>query len=133
MSKSSIYTVNSITTTVAPGNVVPLGSTIRRFGCNVAQDENSITVKGKGYFAVTANATVTPSSVGNVGITMLKDGVVVTGASGINSVSTVGNTVTVPITAIIRNTCDCDSSNISFTLDTTTSNVVNFVVSVVKL
>jgi hypothetical protein len=133
MSKSIIYTVNSTSTTVEATNIIPLGSTIRRFGGNVSQDGNSITITGKGYYHISVSATVTPEAVGNVGITTLKDGVPVTGGSAVGSVSTVGNSTTLPINAIVRNTCDCDSSVISFVLNTTTSNVDNFAVSVVKL
>lgn len=133
MSKSAIYTVNSTPTTVVPDNIIPLGSTIRRFGCNIAQDGNTITLSGKGYYLVSVSATVNPTAIGNVGITMLKDGAEVTGASAIESVAAADNSVAIPITAIVRNNCDYDSSVISFVLDTTTSNVVNFAVSIVKL
>jgi hypothetical protein len=81
MSKSIIYTVNSTSTTVEATNIIPLGSTIRRFGGNVSQDGNSITITGKGYYHISVSATVTPEAVGNVGITTLKDGVPVTGGS----------------------------------------------------
>ena len=133
MSKSAIYTVNSTATSVTPNNIIPLGNTIRRFGCNVAEDGNTIILKGKGYYLIEANAIVTPTAIGNVGVTMMKNGVAVIGATGIGSVSTVGNSVTIPITAIVRNSCDCDSSIISFVLNTTASSVINFSVSVVKL
>ena len=133
MSKASIYIVNATPTTVAPGNVIPLGNTVRRFGCNIAQDGNTITLKGKGYFVVNANVTATPTAAGNVGITMLKNGVAVIGANGVNSVSAVGNSANVSITAIIRNMCDCDSSIISFVLDTTESSVDNVAISICKI
>ena len=57
MSKSAIYTAMTTPISVAIGSTVPLGTTIRRFGCNVAQDGNTITIKGKGYFLVTASIT----------------------------------------------------------------------------
>lgn len=133
MSKSAIYTVNSTPITVTPNNIIPLGATIRRFGCNISQDGNTITITGKGYYFIDVSATVNPTAVGNVGITILKDGAPITGASVIGSVSTANNSVALPITAIVRNNCDCDSSIISFVLDTTTSSVVNLAVTVAKL
>ena len=133
MSKSAIYTAMTTPTSVAIGSTVPLGTTIRRFGCNVAQDGNAITVKGKGYFLVTASITAAPAAVGSVTVAMNKDGVPVSGATASSSVSTAANPTALPITAIVRNACDCDSSALSFTLDGTASTVQNVAVTVVKL
>lgn len=133
MSKSTIYTANTMATTVTPGNIIPLGATIRRFGCNIAQDGNTITLTGKGYYLINVSATVNPTAIGNVGITMLKDGVPVVGATVSGSVSTANNSAALPITAVVRNNCDCDTSIISFILNTTTSSIVNFAVNVEKL
>lgn len=133
MSKSAIYTALTTPTSVAVGSTVPLGTTIRRFGCNIAQDGNAITVKGKGYFLVTASITAAPDAVGTVTVSMSKDGVPVSGATASSSVSTAANPTALPITAIVRNACDCDSSALSFTLDGTASTVQNVAVTVVKL
>lgn len=133
MSKSAIYTAMTTPTSVAIGSTVPLGTTIRRFGCNVAQDGNTITIKGKGYFLVTASITAAPAAVGAVTVAMSKDGVPVSGATASSSVSTAANPTALPITAIVRNACDCDSSALSFTLDGTASTVQNVAVTVVKL
>lgn len=133
MSKSAIYTVNSTPTTITPNDIIPLGATNRRFGCNILQDGNTITLSGKGYYLITVSSTITPLVIGNVGITMLKDGIEVIGASATGSVSTVGNSVAIPINAIVRNMNDCDSSIISFVLETTASSIDNFAVSIIKL
>ena len=133
MSKSAIYTAMTTPISVAIGSTVPLGTTIRRFGCNVAQDGNTITIKGKGYFLVTASITAAPDAVGTVTVAMSKDGVPVSGATASSSVSTAANPTALPITAIVRNACDCDSSALSFTLDGTASTVQNVAVTVVKL
>lgn len=37
MSKSAIYTTNVSNPTVAVGGIVPVGSTTRRYGCNIRQ------------------------------------------------------------------------------------------------
>lgn len=133
MSKSAICTAMTTPTSVAIGSTVPLGTTIRRFGCNIAQDGSAITVKGKGYFLVTASITAAPDAVGTVTVAMNKDGVPVSGATASGSVSTAANPTALPITAIVRNACDCDSSALSFTLDGTASSVQNVAVTVVKL
>ena len=133
MSKSALYTVMSTATSVAVGGIIPLGTTIRRFGCNIVQDGNVITLRGKGYYLITVSATVNPTAIGNVGISMLKDGVPVTGAIATGSVSTANNSVSLSFIATVRNDCDCDSSIISLLLNETASSVTNFAVSTVKL
>ena len=120
-------------TSVNVGSILPLGTTIRRFGCNVTQDGNTFNIKGKGYFLVTASVTAAPAAVGTVTVSMSKDGVPVSGATASGSVSTAANPTALPITAIVRNACDCDSSALSFTLDGTASIVQNVAVTVVKL
>ena len=131
MSKSAIYTVNSNITTVSPGEIIPLGSTIRRFGCNIAQDGNTITLCGRGYYHITATATVSPTAAGDVGVALLKDGVPLSTASA--TVAAADDLVTIPINVIVRNACDCGSSIISFNLDTVESDVINFSVTAIKL
>lgn len=133
MSKSAIYTAMTTPTSVAIGSTVPLGTTIRRFGCNIAQDGNAITIKGKGYFLVTASITAAPDAVGTVTVSMSKDGVPGSGATASGSVSAAADPTALPITAIVRNACDCDSSILSFNLSGTASTVQNVAVTVVKL
>lgn len=131
MSKSAIYTVNSTTTMVSPGEIIPLGSTVRRFGCNITQDGNTITLSGRGYYQVTATATVSPTAAGDVGISLVKDGVPIASASA--TVAAATDLITIPTTAIVRNLCDCNSSTLTFILNTTESDVIDFSVTVVKL
>lgn len=77
--------------------------------------------------------TAAPDAVGAVTVTMSKDGVPVSGATASGSVSTAANPSALPITAIVRNACDCDSSILSFNLSGTASTVQNVAVTVVKL
>lgn len=133
MSKSATYTAMTTPTSVAVSGILPLGTTIRRFGCNVTQDGNTINIKGKGYFLVMASITAAPDAVGTVTVSMSKDGVPVSGATASGSVSTAANPAALPITAIVRNACDCDSSILSFNLSGTASTVQNVAVTVVKL
>ena len=44
--KSAIFTANTNAQTVAVGGMLALGSTIRRYGCNLNQNGNSITING---------------------------------------------------------------------------------------
>ena len=133
MSKSALYTALTTPTSVSSGSIIPLGTTIRRFGCNVSQDGNTISIKGKGYFLVNVSVTADPAAVGAVTATLNKDGVPVTGATASGSVSTAANPTALPITAIVRNACDCDSSILSLVLSGQASTVQNVAVTVVKL
>lgn len=133
MSKSAIYTTNTSAPTVAVGGIIPVGNTTRRYGCNVKQDGNTITLCGNGYYLVNVSATVTPSAAGTVSVTAQKDGVAIIGATGSETVAAAADSVTIGLTAIVRNACCCESSILSFVLGGVAAVVNNLAVTVVKL
>ena len=133
MSKSAIYTTNTAAPTIAVDGIIPVGTTTRRYGCNVRQDGNAITLCGQGYYLVNVSATVTPTAAGTVSVTAQKDGVSIVGATGSETVSAVSNAANISITAIVRNACGCDSSILSFILGGVAAVVDNFAVTVEKL
>lgn len=131
MSKSAIYTANAVASTVAIGDLIPLGSTSRRYGCNLRQDGNGITATGAGYYLVTMSATVAPTAAGAVTITGQKDGVAIIGATA-TSTAAAGAATDLAFSTVVRN-IGCDNSILSFVLSGTDSAVSNFAVSVVRL
>lgn len=131
MSKSAIYTANAVASTVAVGDLIPLGSTSRRYGCNLRQDGNGITATGAGYYLVTMSATVAPTAAGAVTITGQKDGVAIIGATA-TSTAAAGAATDLAFSTVVRN-IGCDSSILSFVLTGAEATVSNFAVSVVKL
>lgn len=133
MSKSAIYTANTTVPTITAGSVVPVGVTTRRFGCNVRQDGNTITLCGNGYYKVTAVATVTPAAAGTVSLTAQKDGVAVIGATASATTSAANAATTLTVSAILRNACGCDSSILSFVLGGSVAVINNLSVTVEKL
>ena len=133
MSKSAIYTTNTTAPTIAVNGIIPVGTTTRRYGCNVRQDGNAITLCGQGYYLVNVSATVTPTAAGTVSVTAQKDGVDIVGATGSETVAAVSNAANISITAIVRNACGCDSSILSFILGGVAAVVDNFAVTVEKL
>lgn len=133
MSKSAIYTTNTSAPAIAVGGIIPVGSTTRRYGCNIRQDGNAITLCGNGYYLVTVSATVTPAAAGTVSVTAQKDGVAVIGATGSETVVAAATAVNIGLTAIVRNACGCESSILSFVIDGVASVVNNLAVTVVKL
>lgn len=132
MSKSVIYTATATANAVAVGDLIPLGSTSRRYGCNLRQDGNGITATGAGYYLVTMSATVAPTAAGAVTITGQKDGVAIIGATA-TSTAAAGAATDLAFTALVRNVSCCDSSILSFVLTGAAATVSNFAVSVVKL
>ena len=133
MSKSAIYTTNTTAPTIAVDGIIPVGTTTRRYGCNIRQDGNAITLCGQGYYLVNVSATVTPTAAGTVSVTAQKDGVDIVGATGSETVAAVSNAANISITAIVRNACGCDSSILSFILGGVAAVVDNFAVTVYKL
>lgn len=131
MSKSIIYTTNVTASAVAVGDLIPLGSTSRRYGCNLRQDGNGITATGAGYYLVTMSATVAPTAAGAVTITGQKDGVAIIGATA-TSTAAAGATTDLAFSTVVRN-IGCNSSILSFVLTGAAATVSNFAVSVIKL
>ena len=119
MSKSAIYTANTSAQTVAVNDIIPVGTTSRRFGCNIRQDGNTITLLGQGYCTVT--------------LTGQKDGVAVIGATASQAVATAAAPTNLALTFLVRNACGCESSILSFLLTGTAAAVNNMAVAVEKL
>lgn len=138
MSKSAIYTANTSPSALTvsatlPFATIPLGSTIRKFGCNLQQVGNGIVARGQGYYEINASVTVTPSVIGNVTVTAFRDGVAIPGATATASVAAVGDSVALPINTIVRNQC-CDSAGtIVFALATQSATINNIAVTVEKI
>lgn len=131
--KSAIYTANTTAATLAVGDIIPLGTTIRRYGCNLRQDGNAVTATGRGYYKITVAVTAAPTAAGEIGATLLKDGIAVTGASASATATGAGDVVMLPITAIVRNLTDCDSSLFALRLDDGAGQVTNVSLTVEKL
>ena len=132
MSKSAIYTTNVSAPTVAVGGIVPFGTTTRRYGCNIRQDGNAITLCGQGYYLVNISATLAPTAAGTVSLTAQKDGVDIIGATASQTVAAAG-IANLDITAIVRNVCGCESSLLSLILGGVEAVVNNLAVTVEKL
>lgn len=133
MSKSAIYTVLATDTPIVTDSIVPLGAIIRRFGCNVNLDGNTIAVLGKGYFKVTASVTASLTAAGDAIITAQKDGVVIAGATASGVAAAAGDPVNLSIVALVRNLCDCDSSLISLLYGGADATLNNVALTVEKL
>lgn len=133
MSRSLIQTANQSAQTVAVNSTIALGSTLRRFGCNCRLNGNSVEVDGAGYYTISGTVTLTPSAVGNTSIAVFVNGVQVSGSVVTGGVTTVGNSVTLPIETTIRQGCNCDgASQITLVLTAGASTVNSVSLRVVK-
>ena len=127
MSKAILQVVNTGAQTVSAGGTINLGTTTHKYGCEILQSGNGITIFGNGYFEIKTNVVVTPEAIGNITINLLNNGGVIPGATATGSVATVGDSVTLPIDFIIRRGCHCTDSNtitISIDADATIDNIV---------
>lgn len=135
MSRSIIQTVNQSLQAVTAGSTITLGSVLRRYGCNCRLNGNSvIELSGQGYYEVTATVTLAPTASGNVSVALYQDGTPISGAVATGSVTTAGNSITLPLVTTVRNNCCCDSvSAITCVLTSGTSAVSNTSMRVEKL
>lgn len=133
MSKSAIFTALTTSTAVTVGSIIPLGTIQRRFGCNLdLATNNTIETCGKGYYKVTAVATMSAPSTDPITVSLQQDGVTVPGASATITVAGTSSETVLAITAIIRNKCECQS-DLSFVLTGAAATVDNMSVVVEKL
>lgn len=131
--KSAIYTAMTSATTVAVDGTLPLGTVIRRFGCNCQLSGNGISITGAGYYDTNISVTLLPTAVGNVTVTLSKDGVAIQGATATTNVTAANTPVTLSFPALIRLQCCETTSNLTYVLTGTESSVTNVGVVVEKI
>lgn len=130
---SLIYTANSEAAAIPVGGMVPLGTVVRRFGCNCQLSGNGIVCQGNGYYKVDADVVLTPTAAGTVTVTLLSDGVPVPGATASATVAAAATTVTLPIDTVVRNRCCDDSQTLTLQVTGAASALVNVAVVVEKV
>ena len=123
MSKSAIYTANTSANTITlsaqqPTAIIPLGTTIRRFGCNTRLSGTGILIEGEGYYDVDASVTMTAVSAGNYTVKLFKDGVEVVGANQ-TVTAAASSVISFNIPALVRLSCCNSASTLTLQLSTT--------------
>ena len=119
--KSGIYVVNTQT-----GQSIGIGSTyvpltvIRRYGKYCQLGGNGVSIGncagGAGYYDVDASVSVAATAAGNVTATLYKDGAPIQGATAIATATAEGQIITLPISALVRLNCDCDTANLTIVI-----------------
>ncbi len=130
--KSALYAAMQTPTAVAVDGVIPLGSLIRRYGCDVALNGNAVNITGAGYYDVDASVTVTPAAAGIVTISLYKDGVAVPGATASETAAANG-TVDLSIPALVRQVCCVAGSALTLVLTGAAATVNNVALRVQRI
>lgn len=111
MSKSLIQVANQSSQNINLNSIINLGSVQRRYGCNCRLSGNAIELVGAGYYEVDATISAVPTAVGPVTVALFDNGIQVPGAIAYGAPATVGDAVTLPIIATIRQNCCCDNAD----------------------
>ena len=111
MGKSLLQVANQSNQTVAENSIIALGSTQRRYGCNIRLSGNGIEIEGQGYYTIDADVSVAPTVAGNVTVALFNNGVQIPGAIAYGSVSTATNPTSLCINTTVRQGCCCDSAD----------------------
>lgn len=119
-------------TAVAVDGIIPLGSLIRRYGCDVALNGNAVNITGAGYYDVDASVTVLLAAAGTVTITLYKDGVAVPGATASETAAANG-TVDLSISALVRQVCCAAGSALTLVLTGIAATVDNVALRVQRI
>lgn len=131
--KSLIYTAMQTPTAVAVNGIIPLGTIVRRYGCNCNLNGNGIAINGQGYYDVDVSVEAVPDAAGTVTVQLLKDGVAVPGATAAATVAAVSNTVTLAFPATVRLGCCSTGSVLTLLLTGAASTVNNVAARVEKI
>ena len=131
--KSLIYTAMQTPTAVAVSGIIPLGTIVRRYGCNCNLNGNGIAINGQGYYDVDVSVEAVPDAAGTVTVQLLKDGIAVPGATAAATVAAVANTVTLAFPATVRLGCCSTGSVLTLLLTGAASTVNNVAARVEKI
>ena len=130
--KSALYTAMQTPTAVAVNGVIPLGSLIRRYGCDISLNGNAVNITGTGYYDVDASITVAPTAAGTVTATLFKDGVAVPGATA-SAAAAAGAPVTLAFPALVRQPCCASGVALTLVLTGAAATVSNVALRVQRI
>lgn len=123
--KSALYTAMQTPTAIPVDGIFPLGSIIRRYGCDANLNGNAVNITNAGYYDVDASVTVAPTAAGTVIVTLVKDGVPIPGATA-SAAAAAGAPTVLSFPALVRQPCCASGAALSLRLtgaEATVSNV----------
>nr|DAP96416.1 MAG TPA: hypothetical protein [Caudoviricetes sp.] len=130
--KSAIYTAMQTPTAVDVGGVIPLGSLIRRYGCDIRLNGSAVNLTGTGYYDVDASITATLTAAGTVTATLYKDGVAIPGATA-SETGAASGTVNLNIPALVRQPCCASGAALTLVLTGAAATVNNVALRVQRI
>lgn len=130
--KSALYAAMQTPTAVSAGGVIPLGSLIRRYGCDISLNGNAVNLTGTGYYDVDASITATLTAAGTVTATLYKDGVAIPGATA-SETGAANGTVNLSIPALVRQACCAAGSALTLVLTGAAATVNNVALRVQRI
>ena len=129
--RPAIYTVASNVSVAADGTI-PVGTIIRRMGCEMSIEGDAIACRGMGYYGVTVSVTMSPDAAGVIGVRLYQDGTQVPGAFAMDT-GTLNSPLSLSFRTMVR-TSQCGVSTLTVALDsdgtTTGALVENMTVTV---
>lgn len=133
MSKSVIYVANTGAQNVLAGGTINLGGIIRRFGCTLDLNGDSITINEVGYYDVNVSVTAEPTAAGTLTVTLFNNGIAVPGATVSSTVAAADDPVGLSFESVVRVFCGANAGALTLVLTDTAANVTNAAVVVTKL
>lgn len=130
--KSALYAALQTPTAVAIDGVIPLGSLIRRYGCDISLNGNAVNLSGAGYYDVDASITVAPTAAGTVTATLVKDGVAIPGATA-SAAAAAGVPTVLSFPALVRQACCAAGSALTLVLTGAAATVNNVALRVQRI
>lgn len=130
--KSALYAALQTPTAVAIDGVIPLGSLIRRYGCDISLNGNAVNLSGAGYYDVDASITVAPTAAGTVTATLVKDGVAIPGATA-SAAAAAGAPTVLSFPALVRQACCAAGSALTLVLTGAAATVNNVALRVQRI
>ena len=120
--KSAIYTANTSANTITltpqqPTATIPMGTTVRRFGCNLKLSGTGILADGEGYYDIDASVTATAAAEGNYTVKVLSDGVEIPGAAQ-TVTAAAASVISFNMPAILRIACCKSAATITLQIST---------------
>lgn len=134
MANGALYVTGGRSLATTTGEIVPLGTVVRKFGNNISYGNGTIYLRDRGYYDIDAAFVIEPSAAGTVTVQMYKNGVPVQNAFASISVTTTDVVETICIPAIMRVRCNCDDPvEITYQVTSGTVEVLNASATVIKL
>lgn len=114
--KSGVYIGSSTASVVSPGEIIPIGTVQRAYGCDIKLNGDTVIVCGKEKaYKVTAVMTLSAASTDPITVTLQQDGVDVPFAFSTITVAGTSDQTVLAVQGVVRNTCKC-ASTLAFVL-----------------